>query len=114
VTGVVARFTAPTEMSVLERFYGQTQPAGAWGAVCRRIRQTDPAYRKDQSFGWDALNVLIGLPWLFALYVGPSYLIVRQWDRFAVSAVIVILGAAALYWTWYKRLPRPESPAPAQ
>ena len=114
VTVVVARITAPTEMSVLERFYRQTQPAGAWGPVVDRIRQEDPGYRKDQAFGWDALNVAIGLPWLFALYVGPSYLIVRQWDRFAVSAVVVILGAAALYWTWYKRLPRPEGPAPAQ
>ncbi|MGB9625627.1 MAG: sodium:solute symporter family transporter [Phycisphaerae bacterium] len=104
----VSLVTAPTEMPTLERFYRQTQPAGAWGPVCQRIRRTDPAYRKDQSFGWDALNVLIGLPWLFALYVGPGYLIVRQRDRFAVSAAIVILGAVALYWTWYRRLPRAE------
>lgn len=103
---VVSLLTAPTEMPTLERFYRQTQPAGAWGPVCDRIRRAEPGYRKDQAFGWDALNVLIGLPWLFALYLGPSYLIVRQWDRFGVCAAVVAVGAVAFYWTWYRRLPR--------
>ncbi len=102
---VVSLVTAPTEMSTLERFYRQTQPAGAWGPVVARVRAAEPGYRKEQPFAWDALSVLIGLPWLFALYVGPSYLIVRQWDRFGISMVVVAIGAAAMALTWYRRLP---------
>ncbi len=105
VAVAVSLLTPPTDLPTLARFYRTTQPAGLWGPVVEHIRRTEPEYRKDLSFGWDALNVIIGLPWLFALYVGPSYLIVHRWGEFAVCAVVVAAGSLVLYGTWYRRLP---------
>ena len=102
---VVTWATAPTPAAVLRRFYEQTLPAGAWGRVEREVLAANPGFRRDQPFRRDLVNLIIGLPWLFALYVGPSYLIVHRWREFAASVVVVVVGAAVLSVTWYRGLP---------
>ena len=109
MTVCVSLLTPATDVETLAAFYRTTQPAGAWGPVLTHIRREQPDYEKEQAFGWDVLNVLIGLPWLFALYVGPSYVVVHRWTASAACLTIVVLGAMALRQTWYRRLPPARS-----
>lgn len=111
VTIGVTRLTSPTGADVLARFYRTTEPAGAWGPVVAHIRREQPAYRKTQAFAWDALNVVIGLPWLGAIYVGGSYLVAHRYTEAAICAAIAVVGSFVLYRTWYRRLPAPEDTA---
>lgn len=104
---VVTYLTAPPDMRVLAHFYRTTQPAGAWGPVAAYVRRETPAFRKEP-FGLDLLSLLVALPWLGAMYVGPSYLVARQYTAAAVCGAIVAAGSIYLATVWRRRLPSPD------
>jgi Na+/proline symporter len=103
---VVTLLTSPTPMDRLAHFYRTTQPAGAWGPVARQVAAETPDFRKER-FAPDLFALVIGLAWLGAMYVGPSYLVARRWTETAGCGVIVLLGSVILARTWYRRLPAP-------
>jgi len=99
----VTLLTAPPGMETLANFYRTTQPAGFWRPVVEHIRRTDPEFRKEP-FAPDLAALVVGLFWLGAMYVGPSYLVARQWKPAGVCAVIVAVGSVFLARGWYRRL----------
>jgi Na+/proline symporter len=101
---VVTALTRSPDMRVLAHFYRTTQPAGAWGPVAAYVRQETPEFRK-QPFGPDLLSLIVALPWLGAMYVGPSYLVARQYTAAGVCGAIVAIGSVYLATAWYRRLP---------
>src|SRR5690606_23832795 len=103
----VTYLTAPPELRVLAHFYRTTQPAGAWGPVAAYVHRETPAFR-NEPFGPDLLALLVALPWLGAMYVGPSYLVARQYTAAAVCGAIVAVGSVYLATAWRRRLPSPE------
>jgi hypothetical protein len=110
ITITVALMTRPTEMTVLEGFYENVQPAGAWSPVQQRVLARNSGFRRETPFSLEALNTLLALIGICTLYIGTLYLILNRhtiaFACFSTTAVMCIL----LYFTWYKHLP---PPAPA-
>jgi Na+/proline symporter len=104
---VVALVTKPTDESTLARFYESVQPAGAWGAVQQIVLAGNPAFRREAPFSRDALNTLLSLVAICALYVGTLYLILHRYGvAFACFGTTVML-CGVLFYTWYRHLPPP-------
>ena len=111
ITIVVALVTKPTDVTTLENFYENVQPAGAWSVIRERVLARNPRFKRETPFRLEALNTLLALVGICALYVGTLYLILnRHATAFACFATTVIM-CIALYFTWYKHLP---APAPVQ
>ncbi len=100
---LVSFLTPATDQEDLIRFYRSVQPAGLWGPVARKARELDPGFRKE-AFGPSMLNVVLGIPWLFSLWVFPMYLVGRQWRSAATFFSLAVLLTLVLYFTWFKPL----------
>jgi hypothetical protein len=86
------------------------QPAGAWSPIRERVLARNPRFKRETPFRLEALNTLLALVGICALYVGTLYLILnRHTTAFACFSTTVVM-CIALYFTWYKHLP---APAPA-
>jgi solute:Na+ symporter, SSS family len=109
ITITVALVTSPTDLTTLEKFYENVQPAGAWSPIRERVLARNPRFKRETPFRLEALNTLLALIGICALYVGTLYLILNRHTAafacFAATAVMCI----ALYFTWYKHLPAPAS-----
>ena len=105
-TIVVSYATPPTDENVLLNFYKTIQPAGLWSPINRRAKKLFPEFKKE-SFRISLLNVAIGIPWLFSLWVSPMYLVARAYGRAAVFAAIAAILSIVLYFTWYRREIKP-------
>ncbi len=106
VSVIVSYTTPPTDENVLVNFYKTIQPAGLWGPVKRQAKKLFPEFKKE-SFRISLLNVAIGIPWLFSLWVFPMYLVAHAYGRAAVFAGITLILSIVLYFTWYRREIKP-------
>lgn len=107
ITIVVALITQPTDDTTLEKFYESVQPAGAWSLIRARVLARNSGFRLETPFSREALNTLLALVGICALYVGTLYLILhRQTTAFACFATTAVMSVF-LYFTWYKHLPAP-------
>lgn len=101
----VSLLTPPTEEQVLLEFYRTIQPAGLWGPIRRKLEALDPSFRREP-FGPVLLNLALGIPWLFALWVFPMYLVGRQMVAAGVCFGVALALSVVLYFTWYRPLKR--------
>jgi len=99
---IVSYATPPTDENVLVNFYKTIQPPGLWGPVKRQAKKLFPEFKKE-SFRISLLNVAVGIPWLFSLWVFPMYLVAHAYGRAAVFAGITAALSVVLYFTWYRR-----------
>jgi solute:Na+ symporter, SSS family len=102
---LVTLMTSPPDMQTLANFYRTTQPTGRWRPVIQHVEQTTPDFRKEP-FAPELVSLVVSLLWLGAMYVGPSYLVARQWLPAGICAIIVAIGSIILAKTWYRRLPK--------
>lgn len=105
---VVALLTKPTDESTLARFYETVQPAGAWGRVKASVLSANPQFRREAPFARDALNTLLSLVAICALYVGTLYLILHRYGVASACFGTTLAIAVVLFFTWYRNLPAPE------
>jgi SSS family solute:Na+ symporter len=109
ITIAVSLMTVPTATAVLKNFYRKIQPAGFWQPAKEAVLAEDPGFRKQSPFSRDALNTLIALVGITALYVSMLYLILHRltvaFGLLGTTAVCVVI----LYFTWYKNLPPPRA-----
>jgi len=109
ITITVTLITTPTDVTTLEKFYENVQPAGAWAPIRERVLARNPQFKRETPFRLEALNTLLALVGICALYVGTLYLILnRHVTAFACFSTTAIM-CVALYFTWYKHLP-PSAP----
>jgi len=114
ISVVVALLTKPTDESTLARFYETVQPAGAWGRVKASVLSANPQFRREAPFSRDALNTLLALVAICALYVATLYLILHRYGvAFACFGTTIALGVV-LFFTWYRNLPAPEQALAAE
>jgi SSS family solute:Na+ symporter len=101
---VVSYLTAPTDENVLTEFYRVIQPAGLWRPVEVKVKERHPGFHREIPFRYDLLNVVLGIPWLFSLWVSTMYLVARRYKTaliwFSAAAVLSVI----LYFTWYRRM----------
>ncbi|MFQ5849620.1 MAG: hypothetical protein ACE5JU_03410 [Candidatus Binatia bacterium] len=98
-------FTEPTGEKVLEEFYRQTRPFGAWGPVRRKLSPS-VLERVDHENRQDVFSALIAVPWQLVLFLMWMMLVMRQWGAFGALTFLVTLLSIGLYFLWYRRLGR--------
>ncbi len=99
--------TRPTQGDVLDAFFTSVRPFGFWGPVRRRAGPAATA--AGEGAGLAAVNVVLGCAAIAGIYLFPMYL-VGHWHAWAVVCLAVAVAAGvALVFTWYRRLPPPET-----
>ena len=109
ITITVSLLTEPTDIGVLRNFYRKVQPAGLWQPAREAVLAEDPNFKKQSPFKLDALNTVIALIGITALYVSMLYLILHRLTVGFGLLGTTILCAVVLYFTWYKNLPPPRA-----
>ena len=91
--------------AVMHGRYARLRPLGFWGPIAREV--TGDAFVVAEKKRWprDILTVLVGMPWIIALYMAPMYWVIglraHMWVALAIAAVLSV----TLYFTWYRNLP---------
>ena len=101
ITVAVALLTEPTDRETLLRFYRQVRPAGFWKPIAD---ETGLAREANAAFGNDMMNVVIGIPWLIAMWLCPVYLVLHRFAESGTAFAVVAALSVVLYKTWYLRL----------
>jgi SSS family solute:Na+ symporter len=106
--------TAPTDERTLMAFYRNVRPWGFWRPIHRRVVALDPGFRRNESFGRDMVNVVVGTAWQTALVLLPMYVVLLRWSRAAVVVGVIMLTSWILKKNWYDLLDKEPVPAPAR
>lgn len=104
VTVVVTLTTEPTDKKTLLDFYSKVRPGGIWGPVAKEAALSGAPEGPKSTTKRDALNVVIGIPWMISMYLCPVYLILHRFTEAGITAGIVAVASVVLYQTWYKTL----------
>ena len=108
ITIAVALVTKPTDPETLKNFYRKVQPAGAWGPPKAAVIADTPDFKKQSPFTRDAMNTVIALVGITALYVSMLYLVLHQLTTGFLLIGVTLAATVILYFTWYKHLPPPS------
>ena len=95
----------PTDDAVVMKFYEKTRPFGVWGRFKTRL---SPEYqqaiaRENRN---DIIATFFAAPGQFLLYWIPVTFMLKDWDACLYGALGLIVCSIALYWFWYKPLPK--------
>jgi len=105
VSVAVTLLTPATGRPTLVEFYRRTQPWGNWGPVRQDLKSLEPAFIREKMLRWDLINCLVGAVALFCLNMMPVYFMLHNWVMFFRLAVVFVLTAGTMYFTWYRTLP---------
>jgi SSS family solute:Na+ symporter len=106
--------TAPTDEKTLMAFYRNVRPWGFWGPIHRKVVALDPAFRRNEDFGRDMVNVVVGTAWQTALVLLPMYVVLLNWSRAAIVVGVIVLTSWILKKNWYDLLDREPAAASAR
>jgi SSS family solute:Na+ symporter len=106
--------SAPTDEKTLMAFYRNVRPWGFWGPVHRKVVALDPGFRRNENFGRDMVNVVVGTAWQTALVLLPMYVVLLRWSRAAVVVGVIVLTSWILKKNWYDLLDKEPVLAPAR
>ena len=114
---VVTLATEPTDRKTLTAFYTQVRPAGFWKPIAQDAGPLVPKFNLGtrgaggnsgtsgaSTFKRDALNIVLGIPWLIAMYLCPVYLVLHRFTESAAAFLLVAVLSFVLYNTWFKHL----------
>ncbi|MEP6848736.1 MAG: hypothetical protein ABI999_07755 [Acidobacteriota bacterium] len=110
ITITVSLLTQPTDIETLRNFYRKVQPAGFWEPAKTALLDIEPAFKKQQPFWREAMNTLIAMVGITALYVSMLYLVLHRLEVGFALLATTLTTAIILYFTWYKYLPPPSTP----
>ncbi|MGM8225448.1 sodium:solute symporter family protein [Cellvibrio sp. ARAG 10.3] len=96
--------TKPDDMEVLKKFYLKVRPWGFWGPVLEAARKDHPELKANTDFGRDAINVIVGIVWQTALVAAPIFMVIKHWQEFIISMIVVALTSLFLWRNWYVKL----------
>ncbi|MCX6374684.1 MAG: hypothetical protein NTU88_01365 [Armatimonadetes bacterium] len=104
ITVVVTLRTEPTDRKTLRKFYVEVRPAGFWGCVAKDVSSLDKSVPAGRPFSLDLLNVVLGIPWLSAMWMCPIYVVLHRFTEAWIAGGIVLAASLILYNTWYLKL----------
>lgn len=105
VGGIIATYCdKPTDPEVLRTFYLKTRPFGFWGHLKRQLPEEERRKVSREHFN-DLVSVPFALVWQVSMFLAPMLLVIHHWKGLAVSTALWLVGAAGLYWFWYRNLP---------
>lgn len=93
----------PTDMNTLVDFYKRTKPFGFWGPVRAHCEPEFVAEVKTENKR-DMSMILPACLWQVFLYWMMTSIVLKKWDAFIFSAIVVALISFILYKVWYKNL----------
>jgi Na+/proline symporter len=96
--------TEPTDKATLERFWTQIRPFGFWKATKSRI-QTDLTESHKRESRRDLLNLPLAVAWHLSGVVSVISIVLHKWQTLTGAGLVFVAATAALYVTWYKKLP---------
>ncbi|MFA6241062.1 MAG: hypothetical protein WC655_09040 [Candidatus Hydrogenedentales bacterium] len=91
--------TQPTDRETLTSFYRTVRPWGFWGPVAREAGPVSAS-----SATWDLATIVVGIPWLTAMYFCPVYIVLHRFAEAAAAGAIVAALSVVLYFVWYRKL----------
>jgi len=89
---------------VLMDFYRRVRPWGFWGPILKKVLAVDPEFKRNKDFGRDMFNIAVGICWQISLVALPLYIVIREWDRVAIAAGVILITSLILKFTWYDHL----------
>jgi hypothetical protein len=96
--------TKQEDDAVLIDFYQRVRPWGFWGPVLKKVLAEDPTFKRNKDFFRDMFNIAVGITWQIALVALPLYIVIREYQRAALAAAIILVTSAILKFTWYDHL----------
>jgi Na+/proline symporter len=96
--------TRPESDAILKDFYRSVRPWGWWEPIYRLCRAEEPGFEKNQDFGRDVFNIVVGLVWQTSLVTSPIYLVIQHWPEMWCSLGVCAVTSVILKFTWYDRL----------
>lgn len=96
--------TKPTDMATLKEFYLRTRPWGLWRPVRDALNADGRTAEENKDMRRDAVNVLVGIIWQTSLVALPIFIVIRDWPKAGVAAVIAAITSVFLKYSWYDRL----------
>ena len=100
--------TNPEDDAVLKDFYRRVRPWGFWGPVLKMVLAEDPGFKRNEDFLRDMFNIAVGIVWQIALVVLPLYIVIKEFQRAAITLAVVLGTSAILKFTWFDHLAERE------
>jgi Na+/proline symporter len=103
---VVSFLTPPVEPEFSAGFYARVRPFGLWKTQDSAARALGLPLAPAMSIPLVVVNVVLGLIASYALYMAPVYFLGYWLYEGTVCTLLFAVTALALYFTWYKTLPK--------
>jgi Na+/proline symporter len=100
--------TKPEDDAVLKDFYRRVRPWGFWGPVLKMVLAEDPGFKRNEDFLRDMFNIAVGIVWQIALVALPLYIVIKEFQRAAITLAVVLGTSAILKFTWFDHLAERE------
>jgi Na+/proline symporter len=100
--------TKPEDDAVLKDFYRRVRPWGFWGPVLKKVLAEDPGFKRNEDFLRDMFNIAVGIVWQIALVALPLYIVIKEFQRAAITLAVVLGASAILKFTWFDHLAERE------
>ena len=100
--------TKPESDEVLTDFYRRVRPWGFWGPVLKKVLAEDPGFQRNQDFLRDMFNIVVGIVWQIALVALPLYIVIKEFQRAAITLAVVLVTSAILKFSWFDHLAERE------
>ena len=93
-----------TENHVLVSFYRNVKPWGFWKPIVNQIRNEDPSFLPNRTFGRDMFNIFLGTIGQTALVALPIFLVVKMQWHMVITFFIIVLIFFIMKKTWWDTL----------
>lgn len=93
----------PTDRETLVKFYKQIRPFGFWGPI-RKLCDAEFNKKVRRENRYDLLLLLPACVWQITLFWMMTTFVVKKWDSFFLSFIVVAVLSFILYRYWYKNL----------
>lgn len=96
--------TKPEDDEILISFYTSVRPWGFWNPIYEKVKIQNPDFKKNNNFGRDMFNSLVGIVWQMSLTVMPIFLVIREYKPVWIGLGVFLLTSAILKFNWFDKL----------